>query len=1090
VEHEVDPAVAEPESPDNTADGVASAETMPSPPADPQSPSTVGGPRWQQVTAEHVGTAATVAAGRRPPARPAAIARDRFDIEQELGRGGMGVVVAATDKLLARRVAIKQALTHRAEDLQRFEREVRITAQLEHPSIVPIYDAGRDDRGQPYYVMRRIEGELLSDRVARTAMLRDRIALIPNVVAAADAAAFAHAHGIIHRDIKPHNILLGAHGETSLIDWGLARELGDSVEPVVRSSAPAGPELTQAGQVYGTLGFMPPEQARAEPVDTRADVYALGATLYFVLSGDRPIAGDLAGALAKLGDEVPGELRAIVAKATAERREQRYRDAGELAKDLHSFLAGRLVGAHRYTRRERLRRFVRRYRVVLALGAVAVIAGVALGALAVENITHDRDLANVARRDAEARQRLAVDNAEVALLDRAAALAPRDPTRAAALLRQLPPQSRHLPRARDIAASAASAGIAHGIRPHAGGIHALALSPDATLLASGGVDGTLQLHELATRRSRVVFRGESPQQIVWGTAGTFAFTSGGSLHVFDTATDTERAVEPEIHTQKIWRSDAGDRLRYFDARRRLVAERGFRDDAETVLARDVDDVTAAGEVFVIKRRGRFEVHSPGPLRVLPPETWNTLAISTDRSRVAALAGGGQVIEVELASGAERRWPVLDPNLVVYGPSGLYAFQLGWASTLLKLGPRGVTPIATGGGGGMWSTEVAGQLAVVVQGGGLWVVGANGVKEIAFPSRNALAIEGRRDGSLLAIATADGEILWWNLDYLFPKRLPAPLGKLCGLDERSIVLATNLGLTVIDRASGASREVETPLGLGCTGLAGDYVLLHDVAGRRTVFDLRAARLDDRLGHSMISHDAESGVVVGIDERGVIRELDGRNVVERGRASSPRLVAVKGPWIVVQASDRTLVRIDRRTGERVAFPDHPLAEDLVVTDAGVIWTITRELSLYRSEAGRVERVGESATPARLLHVVGGDHLVVYGQDLSLTSYDHGQRITIASAGRQREVMFLGRVAFSVETGRHLTTRYLDTGEVTVRTSTVPLQSIAGHGGEIALHDGQFIEILRETVPEDPAQLHGWLAAATNAEVDRGNRMDWRP
>ena len=1050
----------------------------------PTAETAVPGSRWKQVTAEHVAAAAVAEPRSTPPIR---ISRERFQIEEELGRGGMGVVVAATDTTLARRVAIKQALTHRAEDMQRFEREIRITARLEHPSIVPIYDAGRDERGQPYYVMRRIEGEPLSDRVARTGSLSHRLALVPNVVAAADAVAFAHARGIIHRDLKPHNILLGAHGETSVIDWGLARELGDSSDPL-DSRAPTSATLTQVGQVYGTLGFMPPEQARAEPVDARADVYALGATLYFVLSGELPMSSDLAGSLEPLGDALPGELRTIIAKATAPRREDRYADARALAEDLHSFLTGRLVSVHRYSRRERVRRFVRRHRVALALAISAVIALGSLGALAFQRTSHDRDLANVARTDAEARERIASENAETALLDHASTLASRDPTRAAALLVQLPRDSHQLARARDIAASAASAGIAHGIRPHDGWVIALALSPDGTQLASSGADGTLQVHELVTRRSKIVFRGEPVRQIVWGATGAVAFTSGTSLHVFDTSAGVELALRPELRVRAIWCNEGCDRLRYFDEGRRVIAERGFVDHEETILASDVEDVRAGGDVLAIKRGGRFELQTNSKNTSTPlPATWNYLQISPDGTRVAAIAGTTEVVEVEIATGAQRRWSVLDVSVLVYGPDDLYALQAGWASSLVRLGGRGVIPIATVGGGRILLSKVAGQLAVAVEGGGLWLIGRGSTHQLPFPTRNALAIAGRDDRSILAVATADGEVLWWNLHDMIPPNLPAPLGPLCGFDARSIVVSTNTGLTVIDRATGGASTIDTEelFGKRCHGLAGELVILEDGAKRRTLFDLKTKSVDARLGQ-VIAYDPEAAVVVGVDEHGTVRERVGTQAVERWRGATPEALYVKGDWIVVQTADRVLTRIDRRTNERVVWLDHPRVDDVAVAEDGVIWTITKELAIYRSEPTTVVRHGDSPVAARLLHAFA-DRLVIHGRDLSLASYADGKRTMIAMATNSRYVGFTGRIAYWVEASRHLTTLYLDTNEA--HTTVAAVQWIAGHLGELAIHDGKFVSIVRDLVPQDPTKLHAWLAGATNAELDRGGRLEWR-
>src|SRR5262249_31591752 len=141
----------------------------------------------------------------------------------EIARGGMGRVVEATDMVLGRVVAVKEALATGAEAKRRFARETRITARLEHPSIVPVYDAGIGPAGTPFYVMRKVTGRPLERLVREATTLDQRLALLPHVVAAANAVAHAHRRGVIHRDIKPANILVGELGETIVIDWGLAK---------------------------------------------------------------------------------------------------------------------------------------------------------------------------------------------------------------------------------------------------------------------------------------------------------------------------------------------------------------------------------------------------------------------------------------------------------------------------------------------------------------------------------------------------------------------------------------------------------------------------------------------------------------------------------------------------------------------------------------------------------------------------------------------------------------------------------------------------------------------------------------------------
>ncbi|HET9992674.1 MAG TPA: serine/threonine-protein kinase, partial [Kofleriaceae bacterium] len=201
----------------------------------------------------------------------------RYRLGAELGRGGMGRVVEAFDTQLGRTVALKEVLPRGTSTIdRRFEREVQITARLEHPSIVPLYDAGTMPDGRPFYVMRRVTGRPLDELIARADDLEERLALLPNLLAAMDAIAHAHKRGIIHRDLKPANILVGDNGETVVIDWGLAKVIGeDDTDPGDGAIIPAAADSLQtiAGAVFGTPGFMAPEQARGEELGPRGDVF-------------------------------------------------------------------------------------------------------------------------------------------------------------------------------------------------------------------------------------------------------------------------------------------------------------------------------------------------------------------------------------------------------------------------------------------------------------------------------------------------------------------------------------------------------------------------------------------------------------------------------------------------------------------------------------------------------------------------------------------------------------------------------------------------------------------------------------------------
>src|SRR6185369_10366378 len=179
---------------------------------------------------------------------------------------------------LGRDIAIKELISRSALNEVRFMREALITARLEHPGIVPVYEAGYWPDGTPFYAMKLVAGRSLRDLLIECKTIDDRIPLLHHVIAVADAIAYAHGRNIIHRDVKPSNVIIGDFGETVVIDWGLAKNLSASDEPPLERSpwrparAVQGDELTSAGTVLGTPAYMPPEQRRGEPVDQRADV--------------------------------------------------------------------------------------------------------------------------------------------------------------------------------------------------------------------------------------------------------------------------------------------------------------------------------------------------------------------------------------------------------------------------------------------------------------------------------------------------------------------------------------------------------------------------------------------------------------------------------------------------------------------------------------------------------------------------------------------------------------------------------------------------------------------------------------------------
>lgn len=354
-----------------------------------------------------------------PPTLGEPLADDaRYGDVAELARGGMGRILTARDQRLGRTVAIKELRAPSPALMRRFARETQLTARLSHPSIVSVLEAGLRPSGTPWFAMKLVPGRALDRVIADAATPAERRALLPHVLAVADAMAYAHQERVIHRDLKPHNVLVGQFGETVVIDWGLAKDLAatdddraDADADALTDAATA--DATHAGDVLGTPAYMPPEQAAGAAVDERADVYAIGALAYHVLAGAPPYVGDDGAAvlaqvratppppLAQRAPDVPAELVAIVARAMARAPADRYPSARELAADLRRYLAGQLVGAHAYTTGELVRRWARRHRGALAVAVTALVVLAVGGALAIRGVLAGERRADAQRTVAE-----------------------------------------------------------------------------------------------------------------------------------------------------------------------------------------------------------------------------------------------------------------------------------------------------------------------------------------------------------------------------------------------------------------------------------------------------------------------------------------------------------------------------------------------------------------------------------------------------------------------------------------------------------------------------------------------------------------
>ena len=274
-----------------------------------------------------------------------AFADGRYDVVEEIGRGGMGTVYAARDTALERDVAIKIGNAVPSSDLHaRLTREAQVLARLEHPGIVPVHDWGLLTDGRPFYVMKRVHGRTLRDFIESEPPLNERLRVFERVC---EAVAFAHARGVIHRDLKPDNVMIGDFGEVMVTDFGIAG----------------------GGVVMGTHGFMGPEQSAGKTIDERADIYSLGAVLGVMLDGWRGPSGPAIK-----------PLHSIAARAMAESPEARYSTVDALSADVAAWRAGDAVSAHRETLIERTARFTRVYRtpILLVLAYMAMRALIAV----------------------------------------------------------------------------------------------------------------------------------------------------------------------------------------------------------------------------------------------------------------------------------------------------------------------------------------------------------------------------------------------------------------------------------------------------------------------------------------------------------------------------------------------------------------------------------------------------------------------------------------------------------------------------------------------------------------------------------------
>ena len=1086
------------------------------------------------VKATHVGDARHDHAGNVlvPPAIPPS----RYILGAEIARGGMGRVVEATDTLLGRVVALKEALSTEPEALERFARETRITARLEHPSIVPVHDGGTSPSGTPFYVMRKIEGRPLERLVEQSKDLPERLRLIRHMVAATEAIAHAHERGIVHRDIKPSNILVGELGETIVIDWGLAKVIGEADDSHVGShlgvplaptaeGAPGRELKTRAGVVFGTPGFMAPEQLRGGPVDPRWDVYALGATLYHLLSKKPPhhaaSADDMMKAavtapptpIAQLVAGVPPELATIVDKALAFDPEQRYQDARELAADLQRFLGGQLVASHHYTPGERISRYVAQHRYAFIVGAIAAVALMIGGALAFVRIVNERNRADhnaiearKAQQTAEDEKRLAERRTEDLSLSSARSMASTNPTFAIALVKPL--VDKRWREVRAIAAEARAAGVAWSL-PASPSTQSVQLSRDGRRALVAGSDGVVRLYELEARTQvtiaetgapvSAVFAADDKRAVLWAGTRITVLELGGAAKREITA-PREISSLVVLDTTAYWIDRTGALWQM-----ELAAVAPLQlplDEAVTRLAASPDGrwlaLAGSGHLWLFDR-----TQPTAPAIAIVDGTVHALAWAADSARLVALRGDS-AIDIAMAPTPTARPPILVGErtqvLATTGPS--IGFTLGptGVASLLNAESSRTRPVALPGALGL--EEATRGIVVASAEDRLVLLTDHGEHALASPAGHVTQVRASREAPYV-VAIADDRLVVWNLDDIVPRAVGTQIATAKFVTGDDLVATTLAGPAQwIDLQTGRARELgRWPAILDVTASpSGRFAVAIDMAH---VAHLLAAGVPpvtipgtvDRAGFvddARILLATDDGALFLYDVPSATRT----HVRDASGAALTGLAWTGEGVVAALLADHTLWRevLATRATATARVPGTPTSNPRVTSDRDVFVAIGAEL--WRWPATGTELVRHATLPVAItsLRAIGADHLLATSERgaayvVSTDTPDvRDLRETLApttSVSAAGLVAVLDRGAIDILDPLIEPPRWRLASAATYADA-----QIASDGRRVLAKTGGTLVVWDLALPVNAAETAAWLDRMTNAVTGSGAKtLGWR-